>query len=84
MTTHSHGSSRPPFVTTFVTWPSSEPSKRSSSSDPWTSTPCSSSTPWKNPPTSRPKKRSSVTSSSITIEHFFPRAVIDAATSVPM
>ena len=46
ITTKSQSSSSPLFVTTLSTRPS-EPSKRSSSSPPCTSTPCSSSTPWK-------------------------------------
>ena len=46
ITTRSQSSSSPLFVTTRSTR-SPEPSKRSSSSPPWTSTPCCSSTPWK-------------------------------------
>ena len=56
--TASAGSSRPDFVTTFATRPS--PSKRSTSSPPWISTPWSVSTFWKNPPAVLPKVRSSV------------------------
>ena len=53
-----------------------------SSSPPCTSTPCSSSTPWKKPPTSRPKWRSSVTSSSIAIEQRAPYAAVSEAASL--
>src|SRR5689334_4999757 len=53
ITTMSQGSSLPDLVTTAVRRPS-DPSKRSSSSPPCTSTPCSSSTRWKKPPTSAP------------------------------
>ena len=59
ITTMSQSSESPPPVITRPTRPS-EPSKRSSSSPPWTSIPCSSSTPWKKPPTSRPNWRSRV------------------------
>ena len=48
-TTKSQSSSRPAFVTTFVTR-SPSPSKRSSSWPPCTVTPCSSSTSWKKRP----------------------------------
>ena len=59
------------------------PSKRSSSSPPWTSTPCSSSTPWKKPPTSLPNTRSSVDVLQHHDRALLPeRAVSDAATSV--
>ena len=71
-------------MTTLVTR-SPSPSKRSSSSPPWTVTPCSSSTPWKKPPTSLPKNGSKVTSSIITMVQSTPcAAVSDAATSQPM
>ena len=65
-TTKSQSSSRPAFVTTFVTR-SPSPSKRSSSWPPCTFTPCSSSTSWKKRPTFSPKNGSKVTSSIITI-----------------
>ena len=83
-TTKSQSSSRPELVTTFVTRPSA-PSKRSSSSPPYSSIPWSSSTPWKKRAISLPNWRSSATSSSITIEHLTPYAAVsEAATSQPM
>ena len=57
-TTASAASSSPPRVITFATRPS--PSKRSSSSPPWTLTPCDSSSSWKKRPARAPKPRSSV------------------------
>src|SRR3954453_3820936 len=67
-TTMSQSSSFPAFVITRDTRPS-EPSKRSSSSPPCTSTPCSSSTPWKKRPTSSPNWRDRTTSPRIPIQH---------------
>ena len=72
----------PFLVTTALTRPS--PSKRSTSSPAWISTPWSVSTFWKNAPTVAPKPRSSVTSSCITIATLRPSAVSVAATSVAM
>ena len=73
---------RPLLVTTALTRPS--PSKASSSSPPWNSTPFASSFSWNQRPASSPKVRESATSSIATIEHFVPFAVSEAATSQPM
>ena len=69
-------------MTTPLTSPS--PSKASSVSPPWISTPFDSSSSWNHRPASSPKVRESATSSIITIAHSVPFDVSEAATSQPM
>src|SRR3954452_12880333 len=66
ITTQPQSIDRPPAVTTRATRPSDEPSNRSTSSRPCTSTPCETNCECTNRPTSGPRWFSQHTSSSIT------------------